>query len=43
MKMGGAAFTRFAFDAKKSSFVATARPPTRSEARSARAVNGGML
>ena len=36
MKIGGSALTRFAFDAKKSSLVAMARPPTRADARSAR-------
>src|SRR5687767_15787082 len=36
-------FTRFDFEAKKSSFVATARPPTRADARSTSAVNDGVL
>ncbi len=35
------ALSRFAFGAKNSSLAASARPPTRAEARSASAVNGG--
>ena len=43
MKIGGAGLTRFDFGAKNSSLAATARPPTRDEARSARAVNVAVL
>src|SRR5688500_7211053 len=43
MKTGASAFSRFALGAKKSSFDASARPPVRAEARSARCVNAGML
>src|SRR5687767_8090651 len=37
----GSGFSRFDRGAKKSSFAASARPPTRADARSARAVNAG--
>src|SRR5262245_54887148 len=41
MKTAGSGLTRFALGAKKSSLVATARPPTRADARSARLINSG--
>ena len=43
MNTAGSGLIRFALEAKKSSLVATARPPMRDDARSARAVNDGML
>ena len=43
MNTAGSGLTRFAFGAKKSSLVATARPPTRADARSARLVNSGAV
>src|SRR5262245_50908075 len=39
MKIAGSGLTRFDFGAKKSSLVATARPPTLADARSARLIN----
>jgi hypothetical protein len=43
MKIAGPGFTRLAFGAKKSSLAASARPPVRAEARSARWVKSGVL
>ena len=43
MKIAGSGFNRLAFGAKNSSLAAMARPPTRAEARSASAVNEGVL
>src|SRR5688572_18388939 len=39
MKIGGSALTRFDLGAKKSSFAAIARPPTRADARSVTLIN----
>jgi urate oxidase len=43
MKTGASARIRFDLDAKKSSFAAIARPPTRDDARSVRVVNDGTV
>jgi urate oxidase len=43
MKIGGSGLTRFAFGAKKSSLAATARPPSREDARSASVVKEGLV
>ena len=43
MKIAGVGFSRFDFAAKNSSFAAIARPPTRADARSARAVKDAVL
>src|SRR5690349_1817139 len=43
MNTGGSGFTRFDFGAKKSSLVATALPPTRADAKSARLVNSSPV
>jgi hypothetical protein len=43
MKMAGSVLSRFARGAKKSSFARMALPPTRADARSARAVKSGVL
>ena len=43
MKIAGSGFSRFDFGAKKSSFAASARPPTRAEAKSANDVKAAVL